>query len=99
MVLPHPERVETESVSENRLFNHLAEHSRLGIGRAVRLQGHIAERVEPELEPVCHRPSLSDATHDFRLKAEATTTVRRPPARRRATAACATSRSETPTRR
>ena len=37
MVFPDPEGVESESVGQDGLFDHLAKHSRLGVGRAVRL--------------------------------------------------------------
>jgi hypothetical protein len=60
MVLADAERVETDLIGENRLFDHVAQHARLRLAVPVCRDGDVAERVHTDLECVCHPgPSLS----------------------------------------
>src|SRR4029079_12923672 len=57
MVLPDAERVETETIRQDRLLDDVAERLRLCLRRAVRRDGHVSEGIEAEFE-LCWHPAV-----------------------------------------
>ena len=54
MMLADAKRVHAELVGKRSFFDQVADHLRLGLQPAIAADGDVAERVQPELELLCH---------------------------------------------
>ena len=59
MMLPHSETVEAHLLGQHCLFNDFAEHLRLGLQRAGRIERYIAKRIETKFKSgSSHSPTV-----------------------------------------
>lgn len=54
MVLADTDAVDADLIGKHRLSEHMPEDRRMGHRLAVLIGRHVAERVDPELNRVCH---------------------------------------------